>query len=152
MGKILTASSGLDDTTGCNREHRTRAAPAMFEVNSAVAMSPLTSALLLVNHWKLEASLAPLKLFKQLSFSTNFRPDLCPRACVCVRRSWSSRRTQRGKKSLRFRPYANFTRGKRETRLCSDPRVQNFPPTRRDDSANVINSGLMITQSCFCMK
>ena len=53
-------------------------------------------------------------------------------------------------------------RGKRWTRLCSflppfrvsDPRVQNFPPTRRDDSGDVVNSGLMIvtrSRFCFCM-
>ena len=113
----------------------------MLEVNSAASLQcHLSLPLLLVAlRWKLEAGSAPLKLIKQLSFSTNFRPVD------------HGRRMHQRKENARFRPYANFPRGKRRTRLCSNsnPRVQNFPPTRRD----VINSGLMITQkSRFCMK
>ena len=133
----------------------------MFEVNCVASLQcHLSLPLLLVAvalRWKLEASSAPLKLIKQLSFSTNFRSifvHVRVRACVDHGRRVAVSHTPE-KENAPFPSVRKFPAGKTENSALfqtSNPRVQNFPPTRRDDFADVINSGLMITQSCFCMK
>ena len=108
--------------------------------------------LLSVHHWKLEASsVSPLKLIKQLSFSTNFRPIFVhvPRALAYLphgRRRVAQTPPQVDETAPLPAVRKFPARGKQRTWLCPslDPRVQNFPPTRRDDSGVVVNSGLMI--------
>ena len=132
------------------------------------AMSPVATLFLssssTIENWRQAPFLRPLKLIKQLSFSTNFRPIFVhvPRALAYLphgRRRVAQQTPPQEDETAPLPAVRKFpARGKRWTRLCSflplsvDPRVQNFPPTRRDDSADVVNSGLMIvTRSRLCL-